>query len=267
MAEVSQNLGLPVRRKILEGEGLKVVEIRSDTLKGAPILTGPTAPARRSHVRLWLYFLLFILDIVAVAFAFELGTLARYGKFAWQAPMDIVVITLPIYIVTAFNNGSYSIDVLRESRAGVLRSTVALLFAFSCFLFISYYLRLLQFESRLAVSVGIIGSLVFIVLFRVLAGKLIKKVTVNRITADILILDDVEMVFPPYCNIVNAKDANISPNIRDPMMLDRLARLLRGADRVVIACKREKEREWSMLLKGVGIHGEIISNEFDEVGA
>ncbi|MGJ3628241.1 hypothetical protein AB5I41_17170 [Sphingomonas sp. MMS24-JH45] len=51
------------------------------------------------------------------------------------------------------------------------------------------------------------------------------------------------------------------------MMLDRLARHLRGVDRVVVACRPAGERTWSMLLKGVGIAGEIVSRRLDQVGA
>jgi lipopolysaccharide/colanic/teichoic acid biosynthesis glycosyltransferase len=222
---------------------------------------------RRHDVRLALYALLLVLDIVAVVGAFELGMLFRYGAFGWQAPMDVVVVTIPIYIVTAFNNGAYSINVLRRTRIGVERSFFALLFAFSCFLFISYYFRLLQVESRLAISIGMISSFIFLILYRVGVGRVVAHTIGHELTSDVVIIDDFVIDVPPYYRVIDAHLANLRPNMRDPMMLDRLARHLRRVDRVIVACKPGKKREWAMLLKGAGIHGEIISNEFDEVGA
>jgi lipopolysaccharide/colanic/teichoic acid biosynthesis glycosyltransferase len=82
-----------------------------------------------------------------------------------------------------------------------------------------------------------------------------------------LIVDDVDIDVPNHYHVVHTRSADLQPNTRDPMMLDRLARHLRRVDRVIIACRPEVEREWAMLLKGAGIHGEIISSEFDQVGA
>jgi lipopolysaccharide/colanic/teichoic acid biosynthesis glycosyltransferase len=46
-----------------------------------------------------------------------------------------------------------------------------------------------------------------------------------------------------------------------------LAAELRGADRVVIACRREAARNWAMMLKGCNVQGEILAQEYDALGA
>lgn len=214
-----------------------------------------------------LYVTLLMLDILAVASAFQLGVLARYGTVGWFAPMDIVVVTLPLYIISAFNNGAYSIDALRRTSFSIVRSSAALMLAFASFLFISYYFRILQVESRLVISTGMIGSIILVITIRVIFDKVVKLLIGYRLTSDMVILDDVKIAIPDYYHSVDAHTADLRPNARDPMMLDRLARHLRHVDRVIIACKPEKERAWAMLLKGAGIDGEIISSEFDQVGA
>ena len=223
--------------------------------------------ARRQDLRAVLYGLLVILDICAVVAAFALGSYLKYGVLAWHSSMDVVVVTLPIYIGTAFNNGAYSIEVLRRSQIGIVRSAWALVFAFGSFLLISFYFRLLQFEPRSATSIGMVGSFVLVLAFRVALDRIVKVVFDRRLTSDVVIVDDVAITVPRTYQVIDTAVADLRPNIRDPMMLDRLARHLRHADRVIIACRPAVEREWAMLLKGVGIHGEIVATEFDEVGA
>ncbi|MEG3166531.1 sugar transferase [Sphingomonas sp. PB2P19] len=240
---------------------------RREIGKDFAVMHHHTAPKRREEIRILLYAILIILDVVAVAGAFEFGAFVRYGSFGWHSAMDAVVVTLPVYIIAAFNNGAYSIDVLRRARVGIVRSTWALLFAFGTFLLIAYYFRLAQFQPRSANSIGMAGSFILLVSCRALFGAMVKKAIGHSLTSDLIIMDDVLVSAPSYFQVLNTANANLRPNIQDPMMLDRLARHLRGIDRVIVACLPEKEREWAMLLKGVGIPGEIISSEFDEVGA
>lgn len=225
------------------------------------------APKRRDELRVLLYATLVVSDILAVFSAFQFGAFIRYNSFGWHSAMDAVVVTLPIYIITAFNNGAYSIDVLRRARVGIMRSAWALLFAYASFLFISYYFHFNQFEPRSATSIGMAGSFVLLVFLRVLLGRMIAITTGHSITSDLVLIDDAIVAVPPHYQVLNTVTANLRPNMQDPMMLDRLARHLRRVDRVIVACRPEKEREWAMVLKGVGIHGEILSTEFDEVGA
>lgn len=231
------------------------------------ILPRQAVPARREDIRFLLYASLMALDVLAVVGAFEFGLLVRYGFVQWYSAMDVVVVTLPIYILTAVNNGAYSIEALRRTRVGILRSAWALAFAFASFLFISYYFHLLRFEPRSVTSVGMMGSFVLLVVLRTVLGHVVKFTIGHRLTADVILVDDISITVPSYYHVIDITKADLHPNIQDPMMLDRLARYVRRADRIIVACQPEKKREWAMLLKGAGINGEIISNEFDEVGA
>jgi len=222
---------------------------------------------RRNDFRMFLYGALVLLDVLAVVSAFKAGSLIRYGDWRWHSPLDVMIVTLPVYVLTAFNSGAYSIEALRQAREGVARSAAALLFAFAVFLFISYYFHLLQFESRSATSIGMLGSFALMILFRLAFDRLVASSLEDRLTSDLVIMDDVTIDVPPRYRTIDTASTDLRPNMRDPMMLDRLARHLRRIDRVVIACRPERERDWAMLLKGAGINGEIISNEFAEVGA
>ena len=216
---------------------------------------------------MFLYATLLLLDALAVTFSFGVGGLAFYGDWRWHSSLDMLVVTLPVFLLTAFNNGSYSIQALRRVWTGVTRSAMALLFAFSVFLFISYYFHLLQFEPRGATGIGMVGSFVFMGIFRLTVDRVVVSSVGYQLTSNLVIMDDVVIEIPKHHYAIDTASANLQPDIRDPMMLDRLARHLRGIDRVVIACKPARERDWAVLLKGAGTKGEIVWNKIDEVGA
>ena len=50
-------------------------------------------------------------------------------------------------------------------------------------------------------------------------------------------------------------------------MLDRLGKLLRNQDQVVISCLRERREAWAFLLKSAGVYGEIVSEPAHSLGA
>lgn len=250
-----------------EGKGRNFLKTNGEVMQEFTALPRQAVPARREDIRFLLYASLLVLDVLAVVGAFELGLLVRFGSVYWYSAMDVVVVTLPIYILAAANNGAYSIEALHRTRVGILRSASALAFAFASFLFISYYFHLLRFEPRSVTSIGMMGSFVLLIVLRLLLACVIKFTVGHQLTADVILMDDVSITVPPDYHVIDMTKADLHPNIQDPMMLDRLARHIRRADRVIVACRPEKKREWAMLLKGVGIHGEIISNEFDEVGA
>ena len=50
-------------------------------------------------------------------------------------------------------------------------------------------------------------------------------------------------------------------------MRDRLGKVMRNQDKVVVSCPYEKREDWAYLLKSTGIHGEIVSEPVHRLGA
>jgi len=55
--------------------------------------------------------------------------------------------------------------------------------------------------------------------------------------------------------------------MENPAALDRLSKYLRNMDMVIVSCGPEDRRAWAEVLKGCGIHGEVISDFAHELGA
>ncbi|TVV69769.1 exopolysaccharide biosynthesis polyprenyl glycosylphosphotransferase [Sphingomonas solaris] len=211
--------------------------------------------------------LLLTLDGTAVLTAFGIGSLLRFGNLSSQSAFDMAVVTLPVFLGVALNSGAYSIDVLRANRVGIARASSSLGFTFCSLLLLFYYLRVLQDVSRLAIGAGMIGSFVLVAAFRTLFSFVVHYAVDGAVTSELVILDEVSFPVPATAKVIDAAANGLRPDLRDPMMLDRLAKRIRGIDRVVIACRAEAQRPWAMLLKGANIQGEIVTTEFDAVGA
>ena len=217
----------------------------------------------KGRVRVLLYSLLVLLDVGAVCGAFGLGSVIRFGHLASPSAFDVAIVTLPLFLGTGLNSGAYSIDVLRDYRTGIMRGWSALAFAFASLLLLFYYLRVLQDVSRLAIGVGMVSSFVLVGVLHWLFSYAVDHVVHDGITSQLVILDEVSFPAPPTVEVIDARENGLSPDLRDPMMLDRLAKRLRGVDRVIIACRADSQRPWAMLLKGANINGEVVATEFD----
>jgi lipopolysaccharide/colanic/teichoic acid biosynthesis glycosyltransferase len=84
---------------------------------------------------------------------------------------------------------------------------------------------------------------------------------------EILLLDEV-VVYPGRGQIVLfAANLGISPEVNDPGSLGRIGKLLRNADRVVLASPPERRKAWKRILRGTGVNVEVLTPELDELGA
>src|SRR3546814_18606295 len=84
---------------------------------------------------------------------------------------------------------------------------------------------------------------------------------------EIIIVDDKEFTSnDPYSIVYEAAFLGLSPDVQNPMMLDRLGRLMQSADRVVVVCSPARREQWTLVLKSAGVHGELISPAMEEIG-
>jgi hypothetical protein len=59
----------------------------------------------------------------------------------------------------------------------------------------------------------------------------------------------------------------LRPDVDDPIALDRLSKYLANMDTVIVSCGQDERLAWSEVLRGSGIHGEVISEFAAEIGA
>jgi exopolysaccharide biosynthesis polyprenyl glycosylphosphotransferase len=221
------------------------------------------APKRPMRIRL--YLMLLVLDLVSVSLAVSGGALLRFGQVMPDGWLGVSSAMIALYAITAVATGAYSLEVLRSPMRGIARAGGSWVLAFALLFMLSYFLKVDQQLSRLMTGSAFVFGFVALATVRQLAGDAVRRSQRNRFTNDILLVDGPPMAEPVGVNMLNAADLNIRPDSSDAAMLIRFSELLRGADRIVIACSRGAAVRWAQMLKGTNIQGEIMSHDYDHL--
>ena len=229
-----------------------------------PMASGPVS---KESLRLRLYVALIVLDATAMILGFEAGNVVRFGTPIGAQGLNMCLMLLPIYLGTAINSRAYAMDVLTSCRRGTFRALTSLLFAVAAVTFLAFYLRSNLDMSRILLGVGTVFTAMLIAVGRKLLGLLADRWCAGSPLSEVVIKDGRDCEVASGAFVVEARAINLRPDIADPMMLDRMGRLLKNADRVIVACAPEQRSRWALALKGANISGELVAAEVAELGA
>ena len=225
----------------------------------------PVLP-QRSALRLRLQLLLIVVDAIVILSSVVLADIARFGQLADGDAIRTFVAPISLYIIIASYGGAFRADTLLSYRNGVYRAVRALFIGCLLIVISAYLLKLGQQISRAELLLGTAIGAASLLVTRLVMPFAIRRRYGSTLRSDILILDSVTMDAPADMFVVDAVAASVECDLRNPFMLDRLGRLVKGADRVVIACPPERRRSWAMMIKGANIHGEVLAPELDSLG-
>lgn len=221
----------------------------------------------KASMRLYLYCGLLMLDAAVIAgLPFLLGTLFA-GIAPWQGIAPVVA-ALPVYLVLAVNSRAYSPDTLRLPGESVRRAITSLIVAQLSVFTVMFFLGETQAVSPLTFGLGLAIVLACLALLRAIYCQFALRIVGSRLMDELILLDGVR---PPVSSrgieMMRAADLQLRPDLRDPVMLDRFGRLAEKYDRILIASVPEHQLNWSLLLKGADVDGEIITEQASAVGA
>lgn len=215
-------------------------------------------------LRLRLTFLLMGVDLIAFMLAFAIIEPLKTLVGSW---FSVMAIAMPIYIGMAMGTRAYGGHALR-ARAGSLSAAVrAVIFTFAILFLISYFFRVEQQISRLALACVMALTVALIVAGRLTFRSVIARIWPTQIWRELVIVDGVEAVPVPGAQMIDAAAINLVPDLRDPAMFNRFAALLHGIDRVVVISTAERYQNWAMMLKGGHAQGEIVVDTLGRFGA
>jgi lipopolysaccharide/colanic/teichoic acid biosynthesis glycosyltransferase len=217
--------------------------------------------------RLRTYILMLLFDGILLNLGFSLAGFVWEGR--WWEPRSMIAAQamLPVFFTIGFYNASYGLNALADWRYGARQVLIALVIAAGLINFLGFYTKSNQDFSRGAVTLGLLFTAVFLVAMRRAQAMAIERRWGGRI-ANRLVIDDGGAGFPDSdADVVVAADLNLDPASHDPFMLDRLGRLLRNQDKVIVSCPPERRDDWGFLLKSAGVYGEIVSPQAHKLGA
>jgi lipopolysaccharide/colanic/teichoic acid biosynthesis glycosyltransferase len=242
-----------VTPKLLESARLQKVESK----------VAPSLERRRLRA----YAVMLLADGALLNLAFALAALLWEGR--WWEPRSMLAAQamMPVYYTIALYNGSYGLKALSDPVYAARKALIALVISAGLINFVAFYTKSNDDFSRAAVTIGLAFTAVFLIMLRQAVVQLIRARWNGRIT-NRLVIDDGGSGFPsPDAVSISARHFNLDPGSHDPFMLDRLGKLLRNQDHVVVSCPRERREDWAFLLKSAGVYGEIVSEPAHSLGA
>src|SRR4249919_3493279 len=169
----------------LEGEnwGAHAAPVRTDTQL---LWTGDFRT-----LRLRLYLLMLVVDCAALAAAFLLANLVRYGRPFESYGVNTLALLLPIYLATSLNGGAYSIRSLIDPRQSVAMAIQSLLFAIAVATALLFSLKIGEDFSRLVFGVGSVVAIGLIAVGRAKFGRVVGKRCDWTFRREVLLVDQV----------------------------------------------------------------------------
>lgn len=239
---------------------------REMALGAAPALR----PGARVHdctrLRPKLYALLFGADALLMASAFVAADMIRSGSLQGYGVSTFLVL-FPIYAAVAFNGGAWSIDALRSPRHSAACASRALLFAVAVATVLFFSLKVGEEFSRLVFGIGSALALPLIAGGRFLLGRRFGERYGWTFRKEVLLIDGMYVVPQAEDIVIDTRAAELLPSVNDPEMLDRLAHILAGSERAIVACPPERRRAWARALAGANVDAEILAPELASIGA
>ncbi len=252
----------PLIGRLAQGEPLV------DLLPRAP--EGGLAPSL-VRKRLQVFVAMMLADVVillgcfyALSFAY---LIAFRGLITMDASMLPAYLLLPIFLTIGLFNGSYSGTALTSWTQASFRVASALIIGAALFNFVAFFAKMSEEFSRAAFALSIVSALLLMSALRMLIVRLVErrwgKSPINRL----LIMAGGPPVSLPGLFTVDAGIHGLIPQMDDPEALHRLAKYLRNMDEVLVSCPETDRAAWSQVLKGAGIHAEVVSPLAREIGA
>jgi exopolysaccharide biosynthesis polyprenyl glycosylphosphotransferase len=209
-----------------------------------------------------------IADLCALFVAFLVAGWIYVGRnLGMISVMLPAQLLLPIYLTIALQNATYSLPSLKDWRTGALRATAALLIAGPLLNFVAFFAKVNAQFSRGGFIIGMMLSAMGLSILRALANKhILRRWGPNPF--NVLVIDDGgPAVNLPHTYRVATADVGLNPSLDDPHSLDLFAGYVRNMDQVIVSCPPDRRIAWAMVLKGCGVHGEVLSDFMREIGA
>ena len=205
------------------------------------------------------YILLLIADAALFQASFALAAHLYEGRWNDPSSMLLAQVMLPVFYTIALYNGTYGVKALTDWVFAAKQAITALLISAALLNFVAFYTKSNADFSRVSTTLGLFFAAVFIVAFRRLVVGAVQKFWGGRVTNKLVIYDGGPTFALEDAVRIEAADYRLDPDSEDPFMLDRLGKLLRNQDKVVVSCPYERREQWAFLLKSSGVYGELVS--------
>ncbi|MDQ1230800.1 lipopolysaccharide/colanic/teichoic acid biosynthesis glycosyltransferase [Sphingomonas sp. SORGH_AS 879] len=208
---------------------------------------------------------LILIDLICVAAGFAGAAYFRFvllGHTRWTLA---IVTLLSVYFLTSFSIRAYDQENLTNPRHAAAQGAKALLLSVCAVILVAFVFQASEDFPRVVIALGaLIGTLLIASARYAFVRNMAQLIGGNPFT--VMLLHDGRSPIPQgeFSQVIETGD-RFDPNLHDPIMYDRLARLVASADRVVVACAPDTRIAWANALKGTGVQSEIFVPELSQL--
>lgn len=222
-----------------------------------------TRQKRRRYFRVFA----FAADLAAIALAFAIASVARFGAPTHEQALTMLGVIVPVYLMVALNHKAYHIYSVVDARIGGWSAVAAFMITVSVVGLVTFFLKVSTEFSRATFGAGALCALALLPFFRWMLARTAQRIFGDSPINQVIIEDEVTVSRERGTVVLNAQQDGLVPRLDDPVMLDRLGRYLHNADRVIVACPRERRSAWTIALRGIDVNAEVFAQELDDLGA
>jgi lipopolysaccharide/colanic/teichoic acid biosynthesis glycosyltransferase len=227
------------------------------------LLIAPSLERRR----LQCYLALMASDTLAILAGFAVAGYLYAASTGLAYSVMYGPLVLPIFLTLALYNGAYSIVALREEWTGIARALSAIAIAVGVLLLVQFLIMNEAELSRVMFGGGVVLAAILMVWLRLRLRQLVRWWCGQNVINELVIDDGGPHIHLPGAIHVSAAALDLRPDLYDPHALDRIGLALRNIDRVVVSCPGDRRMDWSMMLKGANVDGEVLDDQVVRLGA
>jgi lipopolysaccharide/colanic/teichoic acid biosynthesis glycosyltransferase len=205
--------------------------------------------------------LVMALDVLSMITAYSVASLIYLQTIDFDQLGRSLVSLMPIFLLLNIGGNAYTVELISERLKSAWRTCSSLVLASMIMFLLFFFLKISEEFSRAVLALGTLMALGLLSVCRVAAAGLAERTFDSRPFATICIYDGVIPKNPGGEGVVLASDIGLRPTTKDPRMLERLGRLVAGADSVVLHCEVERRADWAFMLKSLDIATEISAPE------
>ncbi|MEM1196322.1 MAG: sugar transferase [Pseudomonadota bacterium] len=217
--------------------------------------------------RLRAYAMMLLVDAALLHASFMLASRLYLETWWQQGHMLAAQALLPLFFTLALYNRTYGVSALSNWLFGLRQALKALMISTVLLAFIAFYTKSSADFSRVAVTLGILFFAASMAFVRRSIPIFINTFWEGKVRNQLVIQDGGPDFDVDTAVSISAAKYRLDPTAHDPFMLDRLGKLLRNQDQVVVSTPRERRKSWAFLLKSAGVKGEIVSEPAHALGA
>jgi len=204
----------------------------------------------------------FVADLAAIAAAFALAWIIRFGNLDVDSGARVIILFMPIYALVAINRGVYSIEALVSFWRCVGSALLALGLSL-LILMLAFFAVKAGEISRLMMFYSTVLSASFLTLTRAGIHAVTARTLGKVCYSELIIVDGVSPPEERDAIVLQAQDLGLRPEVLDAGLVERMARLTNQFDSVTICCRPENREAWAFLLKAFTVRGQIRLPEID----